>query len=78
MEICQLNKRTALQELNGSDQSSKSAHTLFNKKIQLVVQCEQESSPDQAITSTPSLEKENSASSQNTPGTGRYEIAKDT
>ncbi|KAF3322515.1 Protein JASON [Carex littledalei] len=70
MEICKSNKRTALRDLNGSDQSPKSAHTLSNKKIQLYAQCEQENSPDHAITGTPSPGKENSISHQSTPGTG--------
>ena len=78
MEISQLNNKIAFQELNGSDQSSKSAQNLSNNKIQSVAHCEQENNPDQAIMSTPSLGKENSTSRQSTPGTARYKIAKDT
>ncbi|XP_078153918.1 uncharacterized protein LOC144549031 [Carex rostrata] len=73
MEISQLNKKIAFQELNGSDQSSKSAQNLSNNKIQSVAHCEQENNPDQAIMSTPSLGKENSTSHQSTPGTASSE-----
>lgn len=75
MEIRKSSKRIALRDLNGSDQSPKSAHTSSNKKIQLYAQCEQENSPDHAITGTPIPGKENSISRQSTPGTGWYEIA---
>ncbi|KAJ4814612.1 hypothetical protein LUZ62_027178 [Rhynchospora pubera] len=67
-----------LQEHNGSDQSPNSAHTSSNKKTQLYALCEQENTPAQEIIGTPGSEKENPASRQNTPETGRYELVQDT
>jgi hypothetical protein len=78
MEIHKSNKRIALRELNGLDQSPKSARTLSNKKTHLCAQFDLEKSPDQAIKVMPGSEKESSISCHTTPGTGRYEIAKDT
>ncbi|KAJ1703857.1 hypothetical protein LUZ63_003636 [Rhynchospora breviuscula] len=76
MEIRKVNKRIPLQELNGTEQSPNSAHTLSNKKIQLYVLREQENSLAQEIIATPGSEKENPVSRQNTPETGSVEEMK--